>query len=187
MARRTPRSRAGRPTKLNPQVQNAIVAAVRAGSYWEDAAVRAGVHPATVRRWRAEAEADDAPQYLQEFRDAVARAQADARVRMVAAVMKDAAGGQVVRRVTRKLTDGTVETEEQYSAPNGRVALEYLSRADPERWARRQALEVSGPGGGPIAVQQPDTAALAARLHTMLRGQVAAGELKPIAGDVLDD
>lgn len=180
MARRTPRRRAGRPTKLNPQVQDAIVAAVRAGSYWEDAAVRAGVHPATVRRWRAEAEQDDAPAHLREFRDAVARAQADARVRMVAAIMKDAVGGQVVRRVTRQLADGTVETEESFSPPNGRVALEYLSRADPERWARRQALEVSGPGGGPIDVRRPDTAALAARVHTMLRGQVVAGELEPV-------
>jgi transposase len=48
----------GRPTKLNDQVQEAIVTAVRAGNYVETAASAAGISVQTFYNWMERGEAD---------------------------------------------------------------------------------------------------------------------------------
>jgi hypothetical protein len=144
----TPRRGRGRPTKLTPELQDNLVKALRAFNHLDTAAHFVGVAPNTVRRWLAEAEADNATPAQRDFRDAISRARAEAEVRIVAGVAKAALGGALVRRVTRTLRDGTVETEEQFAAPDGRVGLEFLARAFPDRWARRQADRGDGCGRG---------------------------------------
>ncbi|MEU3455661.1 hypothetical protein ABZ671_18970 [Micromonospora sp. NPDC006766] len=158
----------GRPSKLTPEIADRIIKAVRLGNFLETAAKASGVHPATVYRWLQDADKPGSPRAKREFRDALSRARAEAEQRMVGAVIKDANGGYVTKRVTRVLRNGDKETEETIAGPNGRVALEFLSRAFPDRWARRSALEVTGAGGGPIQVSAERINGLADRVQAAL-------------------
>lgn len=168
-ARPPARRRRGRPSKLTPEVTDKILAALRAGNYLEVAADYAGVGKTTVYRWLDEGAADNAPAQLRAFFDAVTRARAETEVRVLSQVMRVIAGGNMVRRTTRTLRDGTQEVDEQYAPGDGKVALEFLSRAYPSRWARRQALEVSGPGGGPLQLASEERlTALAERVQQAL-------------------
>lgn len=70
----------GRPTKLNEQTHETIVAAVRAGNYVETAAKAAGIDPATFYRWMERGEADienDVASPFREFCEAVEKAKAE--------------------------------------------------------------------------------------------------------------
>lgn len=163
----TPRG-VGRPCKLTPEVAERICALVREGQYLTTAAAVCGVGESTVYRWLGEGEDDNAPERFREFREAVTRARAEAERAMVVAVLLDARGGRVVKEVTRRRPDGTVETEVTRTPSNGRVALEFLARTRPSRWRPVRAVEVSGPEGGPVPVASPDIAALAERLHRHL-------------------
>lgn len=158
-----------RRPKLTPQVAETIIAAVRAGNYVETAAAYAGVAAGTVWRWLQEADKPGATAAKREFREGMERARAEAQVRMVAAIQRDAAGGTVIREVTRTLRDGSVETEVTRTPPNGRVALEYLARTQPDRWGRNptQPIEVTGPGGGPVEVTPATVTSLVERLEAV--------------------
>ncbi|WP_449064787.1 hypothetical protein [Planomonospora algeriensis] len=140
----------GRPTKLTPELRDRLCEYIRAGNYLATAAELCGVGRSTVNRWLAEGEAEDAPAGYRELRDAVTRARAEAEAQMVSIVQLDARGGAVVREVTRRWPDGTVETDRQLTPPNGRLALEYLARTRPQEWRPVKAVEVSGPAGGPV-------------------------------------
>jgi hypothetical protein len=169
--------RPGRPTKLTPETTERILTAVRAGNYLETACNYAGVTYSTVWRWLKDADEPRAPKAKREFRDALARARAEAEIRVGGAVIKSALGGTLVRRTVRTLRDGTQELQEDYAPPDGRVGLEFLSRAFPEHWARRQAVEVTGAAGGPIQVEQATSiAVLAERLAEL---DASAQELEP--------
>jgi hypothetical protein len=166
---------------LTPELQQNLVQALRAFNHLDTAARLVGVHPNTVRRWLVEGEADDTTAEKREFCEAISHARAEAEVRIVAGVAKAALGGTLTKRVTRTLRDGSKETEETYTAPDGRVGLEFLSRAFPARWARRNALEVTGADGGPIQVDSQSTiSTLAERLQAALSGAVTPD------GDVID-
>lgn len=194
MARRTPRQPPrrddhrdprGRVGKFTPTVRERILSSIRVGNYLDAAAAYAGVHAASVYRWLARGEqehqrrdAGEPPDPTEdefcEFCEAVTRARADAEMRMVGVVQRAAVGGQVIKDVTRTLRDGTQEREQQWTAPDGRVALDYLSRAFPHRWTRRQALHVSADGGGEEAVELQQAQGtpipeLARRLHETAR------------------
>ena len=109
-----------RPSKLNPEVSEKIVRAIRAGNYPEVAARHAGVHPATYYRWmeRGELEGsavEDDP--YRQFRAEVDRAIADAEAAEVGLVIKAARDG------------------------DWRAAAWLLERRFSERWARRERLD----------------------------------------------
>lgn len=176
--------RGGQPTKLTPDLQASLVQAIRAFNHLDTAARLVGVHPNTVRRWIVEGEADGATPAKREFCEALARARAEAEVRIVAGVAKAALGGTLTKKVVRTLRDGSTETEETYTPPDGRVGLEFLSRAFPDRWARRSAIEVTGADGGPLQMEVSSSVeVLAERLHAAL--SVSAGELES-GPDVVD-
>lgn len=161
-----------RPSKLDPDRAERLLNAVRTGNYFETACAIAGIAPSTGYGWvhRGQAEAErrrsgltaadrrDAglpsaasEQRFVEFAEALATARGELEQRIVAAVMRSSIGGVTTKKVKRTLKDGTVEEEETVTAPDGRVALEFLARAFPGNWARRQALEVevtTGEGGG---------------------------------------
>lgn len=183
--RRTSRRTPGRPTRCVPEVTGKIIKAVRRGAHLEAAAYAAGVHPSTVYRWLADGQqddttpagpADDTKRAFREFSEALTRARAKAELDMVAAVVEDAKGGAVVKKLTRTWRNGTVEEEVTYAPPNGRVALAYLERVHPARWGR-QPLEITGEDGGPIQVESRHViiGALAERVHTLLQGQLEPG------------
>jgi len=167
----------GRRSKLTPETADRIIKAVRLGNFLDTAAKAAGVHPATVYRWIQDGEAPGAPKAKREFCEALTRARAEAEQRMVGAVIKDASGGYVTKRVTRVLRNGDTETEETIAGPNGKVALEFLSRAFPDRWASRKALEVTGAGGGPIQVSAERINGLADRVQAALSSAVVDAEI----------
>lgn len=149
--------RLGRPTKLTPEVRDKIVESVRRGNFIEAAAESAGVYRGTVFRWVQEANEGHPDPSRAEFRDALMQARAEAETTMVSLVFRAAMGGVVIKEVTRTLRDGSQESETVYSAPDGRVGLEYLSRAFPDKWKKQTSntsvIEHTGPGGGPVQIQ----------------------------------
>lgn len=172
---------AGRPSKLTPELQEQIIKSVKSGNYIEIAAERAGVHRTTVFRWIQEANEGHPDPRRAEFRDALIQARAEAEAEMVALVRRAAMGGVITKEVTRTLRDGTIESETTYSPPDGRVGLEYLSRAFPDRWKRQtvntSTIEVSGPDGGPVQVEHTGRfSELAARLQANVGPKIIEGE-----------
>jgi transposase len=120
----------GRPTKLTPEVQDKIVAALRAGNYQETAAMYAGVEARTFYRWMERGESDgteDEP--YRQFRQAVEKAKADAEVRDIALIDKAAHDG------------------------SWQAAAWKLERKFPNRWGRVTRTEISGPEGKPVEVR----------------------------------
>jgi hypothetical protein len=199
MPRRLPRHTNGRPTLLTPDLQQRIVELVQAGNYLSTAAEAAGIARRTLYQWlalglqaqnaidRGERITPTARRYAQ-FAHTLSRVRARAEAGAVLTVTNAMRGGAVVRETTRRHRDGSEETERLYAPPDGRLALEYLARTAPARWGRRQAVEVSGPGGGPVEVEHgisDDAAALAARVHANMARQreeedrVVAGEVIP--------
>ncbi len=120
--------RTGRPDALTKEAGDAIVGAIRAGAAIKEAAEHAGIGSTTVYRWLERAEEKKAPPKFREFRDALTRARADAKVSAIAAI----------RRAMPE---------------DWRAALAYLERRYPEEWARRSHTELTGAGGGPVEVK----------------------------------
>jgi hypothetical protein len=107
-----------RRTKLNPEVQEQIVAAIRAGSFPEPAARAAGIAPATYYRWMRLGREEDSGLH-RDFLEAVRRAEGEAEVHAIAVIRKQMPG-------------------------DWRAALAYLERRHSERWGRRAAEERAG-------------------------------------------
>jgi transposase len=120
----------GRPTKLTPDIENAIVTALRAGNYAETAVAYAGIGLSTYYRWmeRGQSEAEDDRAY-REFREAIEKARAAAEVRDIALIDKAAANG------------------------SWQAAAWKLERRYPQRWGRVVRTEVTGADGGAVHVE----------------------------------
>lgn len=118
--------RVGRKTKLTPEVQEKVVAALLAGNYQEKAAAYAGVNVATYFRWLAEGESDDGRELYREFHDAVENARASAEVQSVGLIRQAANAG------------------------TWQAAAWWLERSNPRAWGRRDGLELTGKDGGPV-------------------------------------
>jgi hypothetical protein len=86
---------------------------------------------------------------------------------MVHFIHKEIEGGYVKEKRKDPETGEVVEVR---AAPNGRLALEALSRMHAPRWGRRQTVEVAGPDGGPVQVDASDGVRLAQRLQEFLAG-----------------
>jgi len=104
-----------RPSKLTPEVQERIVAAIRAGNFPEPAARSAGVSPATYYRWMRLGREEQAGPH-RDLREAVRRAEGEAEVHAIAVIRKQMPG-------------------------DWRAALAYLERRHAERWGRSAAEE----------------------------------------------
>jgi transposase len=116
----------GRPSKLTPETAQKITAAIAAGNYLEVAAAHGGIVYGTLNTWMRKGAAANSGQY-REFYEAVKRAEADAEMLRIARISKAGSEG------------------------NWQADAWYLERRYPDRWGRR--TEVSGPGGGPIALE----------------------------------
>lgn len=119
--------RPGRPTKLEPERKERILQALKAGNYRQVACEYAGVSYGTFSKWMAQGVRRPATEYG-EFRKAVLEAERQAEVTCVARVMK--------------------ATETDWKAAGW-----WLERKRSSRWARKEKLEHSGPGGGAIPVK----------------------------------
>jgi hypothetical protein len=120
----------GRPTKLTPEVQDKIVAAIRAGNYQETAASYAGISEKTFYEWMNRGLSDDPSEsHFGEFREAVEKAKAAAEVRDVILIDKAAQDG------------------------SWQAAAWKLERKFPNKWGRVQRTEITGADGGAIKVE----------------------------------
>jgi hypothetical protein len=186
MSRRLPRRRdtdvGGRRPLLTTKVHADIVELLEAGNAASTAARMVGVTPDTVYEWMRKGREADALQsagqalderqavYARFARD-VQRAQAHAEVDAVAVVEKVMHGGYLVSEEETIGPDGTRTVRRTWGQPDGRLAMEYLARTAPERWGRQgvSKVEISGPGGGPIFLEEGSMAASLARRWAEVR------------------
>ena len=110
------KNQAGRRSKLDPKVQERIVQAIRAGNFTGVAAGYAGIGRRTFYRWMQWGEQNKSPEY-RAFWEEVKDAEYEAEVRAVAMVQK-------------------------HMADSWQAAMTYLERKFPERWGRKDRVQV---------------------------------------------
>lgn len=176
--------RIGRPPVLDSDVTRRVVEVVRAGNYAEVAAASVGISGSTFRAWLREgarirrvlepldeeaydAAVDDLTEHqLQqaEFSAAVEKAMADSEVIDVLNVRKAA-------------------------ADHWQAAMTRLERRHPQRWGRREAVEVTGQlDGVHVAAASPEAAIDASRaLQDARASALACDLLEQLAGETASD
>lgn len=107
----------GRPTKLTPPVERAIVSAIARGNTRKVAAEAVGINEATLYRWLQQGGGEHPVKLYREFREAITRAEAGA---VMAAV-------GVVRFAGRT---------------NWQAMTWWLERRYPDEWGRKDRVEV---------------------------------------------
>lgn len=116
-----PRVKAGRPQKLDAEVQKKIIAAVKAGAFIETAAISAGICRATFQNWLRKGEAQKNGIY-RDFFDAVNEAFADVSIKDIGliglAAERDwrAAAYRLEKRMPKEYGD---RSRVELSAPDG--------------------------------------------------------------------
>jgi hypothetical protein len=110
---------AGRRSKYTPETVERILTAIRVGSTYEHAAQYGGIDGATFYRWQ---------ERYSEFREAITRVEADARMKWLLVIEKAASDGD-------------------WRAADRKLIMRY-----PQEYGR-QALEVTGQGGGPLKIE----------------------------------
>ncbi len=169
----------GRPTKLTPEAQELIVNAVRAGTYLETAAALAGVCKDTLHEWLKRG-ANSKSGIHKRFSDSVAQALAESEHDDASVIRKAAAGYDVVKQKVVAGPDGTVTTVEKTHEFSWQAAAWRLERRFPQRWGRRESLELTGDPEKPIEIKQTDTldpAYMAKLLAAWSEAQLIAPEL----------
>jgi hypothetical protein len=114
-------------SKLTPAVHEAIVKMVGSGAFVETACEAAGIHKAQYYRWLKLADDPTADKRYATFRDATTRARAQSESQMIDVVMRSAPG-------------------------DWRAAAWYLEHSHAERYGKREKVELTGAGGGPITL-----------------------------------
>lgn len=181
-----PRSRC--PKWLTGEAREALVEAVTLGNTVTTAAAAAGIDPALLYEWASSADKND--KIFAAFTAELRTARAQAEMTMTEALTADAKGGFLVRRYTKEYPNGDVETDESFSPPNGRIALEWLRNRNGQQWGSPDspsdllgqpagAGAVPGAGGAQSA---GIIAGLADRLHGMLRLRAAERETAELDG-----
>lgn len=145
----------GRPAGFTPEQVAALCEALRTGNHIEPSCRYVGIAPSTYYKYMALAEEPDPPAWVREFSEAVKKARAEAELRNVQAIAKAA-------------TDPRHWT----------AAAWFLERSYPKRWGRQARLELSGPEGGPIQVEDPRDA--------LIRLLDSAAEQQAEAADLTD-
>lgn len=110
----------GRPSKLTDETHQTIVGAIQLGMYQEQAALMAGISRGTFFRWMERGlKGGNQNTRYREFRDAVEKARAEAEARKLRAI--------------------------HIAADNGtwQAAAWWLERSFPDRWGRRDKVEVT--------------------------------------------
>lgn len=138
--------RHGRPTKLTPAIQTAIVQAISLGVPTGTAAAYVGITKACFLQWlqRGEGTHPTRPattRYV-DFVAAIEKAKAIDETRRIARLEQAARGGQVTRVKTTTYPDGRVTREECTSEPQWTVDAWFLERSYPDRWGRRERMDV---------------------------------------------
>ncbi len=141
-------AKVGVKPKLTPEVQAEICKNLASGCHKSIAAACAGIGSRTFSTWMAKGKGHRTTRYGK-FRLAVLAAEKTAELTLAAAACKNA------------MTDG-------------RIALEYLARRHPKRWAKRDHLELSTKAGRPIEVSTDEARADIERQLARLAAVAAA-------------
>jgi hypothetical protein len=141
--------KAGRPPKLTQEVEQRIVLLLRSGNHRRTAAIVAGISPSSFHAWMAAGEKSKRGPFAR-FRRAVLQAEAQIEAQMV---------GIVVQKATTDV----------------KQAKWWLTHKARKRWGdnQTQKVELSGPKGGPIKVEDA-RATLDARLAALAAKRSAA-------------
>lgn len=110
----------GRPSKLTPERQRRLLEAIRGGNYYETACAYAGIDYQTLRNWMKRGEEEGEGVYF-EFFEAVKKAEADAEVSAVQAIRSG-------------------------FGDDWRAAMTLLERRYPDRWGRRERMDLQHSG-----------------------------------------
>lgn len=174
-----------RPNGQQVTAAEQVLERIRLGLDYTESADTSAISRVTLHHWRvagAQARAKAAAggkltktdrQYA-EFLNALERAHAEAHLERLAVIQRATQPFTVTKVVTRTAVqpDGTERVVErttttEQKAGQWTAAAWWLERRMPERYARR--VEVSGPEGGPIPVEQR-AAAVADSLRTFMQG-----------------
>ena len=136
----------GRPTKLTPALQTAIVQAVSLGVPVATAGNYAGVSKACLLEWlqRGQGTHPTRPptRAYADFVDAIEKARAQDEVRRVARLEKAALGGEITYEKTTTYPDGRVLREVRLSEAQWTADAWFLERSYPDRWGRKERVDM---------------------------------------------
>ena len=134
-------SRRGRKSKLTPEVQAEIVSSIQVGVYAKTAAAAAGINETTYYEWLQrgrEARENGRASKYRDFLEEIETADAQAEKQHFNMIVRQAAGSRT-------------------SPGDWKAAAWILERKYPEKYGRKVAQEVSGPGGAPVQHQHEVT------------------------------
>ncbi len=135
----------GRPTKLTPALQQAICNSLASGTYIETAAAEHGINKQTLYDWFKRGNADEEP--YRAFLDAVKRVEANAEQNALALINRAA------------------EDPKHWMAAAWR-----LERKHPDRWGRRDKVDMDIGGKVDVAHHFEPTPEFLAKVAETLRG-----------------
>ncbi len=147
----------GRPSKLTPTVQAKLCRALAMGAHYEPACVSAGIDYSTFRKWMVAGQREVSGQFREFF--------------------------EVVTRAIHKAEIEALKHWQGHMAKDYRACRDFLERRFPERWGRRERVEVTGRGGGPISLVAEAKRALAVPEIRQALNQIAKYAPPQLPGD----
>lgn len=87
------------------------------------------------------------------FVDAIDLALADGELGALSVIASAAKGGAVIHRTTTRLADGSTTTVEKFCPAVWNAAAFMLERRHPNKYAKLERREISGPDAGPVEVK----------------------------------
>ena len=178
----------GRPTRLTPEIAKAIEDRVRLGASLSAAGESIGVATSVACEWmeRGEGRSERGKRQIYvDFAEQVRKAQAEDQLRRIGRIEQAGKGGQVVARETITKPTGETIIREKWSEPQWVADMTHLERRYPQDWARHSVTEHTGPGGGPIQLEEVATAFYARVTRILARlpaALPAGGHGQPDAG-----
>jgi len=116
----------GRKDKLTPEVQQKLIEAIKEGNYYEAACAYAGISYQTFLNWLERGKREKSGKFF-EFFEAVTRAEAEAE-----------------RKIVKMWIEAIPE--------DWRAARDFLERRYPDRWGKKDHLNLSGDVGVKITI-----------------------------------
>lgn len=138
----------GRPTKLTPEVKEAIVNQIRIGNYIETAALVAGISKQSLYDWLKRGREAKRGIY-KDFLDAVEQAQAEAEARDLSLIDEAGHGmaAVVIKESYEKNKEGQLvlieRTEEKRVTKDWRAIAWRLEKKHPKKYGKQSKLEIT--------------------------------------------
>jgi transposase len=163
----------GRPIILTDELTQKICAAIQRGAHIETAVALCGIHKQTFYDWLKRGKKEPGS-IFERFTDAVNKAIAEGEMRDIMNIDQAAMGRKAtyLKDAQGKLIldgNGNPILESSALAPTWTASAWRLERKFPDRWGRKDRMELSGSGGGPIETSQESTEERRARIKAMMK------------------